>query len=68
MTWDAAMDARRPRLLDLFGGAGGAGEGYRRAGFEVVGVDIEAHEYKPGWLIVMDAMSVLRDPAMLSTP
>ena len=30
----------RPRLLDLFSGAGGAGTGYSRAGFEVVGVDI----------------------------
>ena len=29
-----------PRLLDLFCGAGGAAEGYSRAGFEVVGVDI----------------------------
>ncbi len=32
---------RRPRLLDLFCGAGGAGMGYYRAGFEVVGVDIK---------------------------
>ena len=31
---------RRPRLLDLFCGAGGAGRGYQRAGFYVVGVDI----------------------------
>lgn len=54
------------RLLDLFAGAGGAGEGYRRAGFEVVGIDIEPHDYKPGWLIVMDAMAALRDTAMLS--
>ncbi len=30
----------RPRLLDLFSGAGGAAVGYHRAGFEVVGVDI----------------------------
>ncbi|AER47963.1 DNA methyltransferase [Mycobacterium phage Courthouse] len=30
----------RPRLLDLFSGAGGAGMGYHRAGFDVVGVDI----------------------------
>lgn len=30
----------RPRLLDLFCGAGGAGMGYHRAGFDVVGVDI----------------------------
>jgi DNA (cytosine-5)-methyltransferase 1 len=31
----------RPRLLDLFSGAGGAAKGYQRAGFYVVGVDIE---------------------------
>lgn len=31
----------KPRLLDLFCGAGGAGMGYHRAGFEVVGVDIK---------------------------
>jgi DNA (cytosine-5)-methyltransferase 1 len=30
----------RPRLLDLFCGAGGAAMGYHRAGFDVVGVDI----------------------------
>jgi DNA (cytosine-5)-methyltransferase 1 len=30
----------RPRLLDLFCGAGGAAAGYHRAGFYVVGVDI----------------------------
>ena len=29
----------KPRLLDLFCGAGGAAVGYSRAGFEVVGVD-----------------------------
>lgn len=29
----------RPRLLDLFCGEGGAGQGYHDAGFEVVGVD-----------------------------
>lgn len=31
---------KRARLLDLFCGAGGAGMGYHRAGFDVVGVDI----------------------------
>lgn len=31
----------KPRLLDLFSGAGGCSVGYARAGFEVVGVDIE---------------------------
>jgi DNA (cytosine-5)-methyltransferase 1 len=30
-------------LLDLFSGGGGAAEGYRRAGFRVIGVDIEDH-------------------------
>lgn len=34
-------DMARPRLLDLFCGAGGAAMGYYRAGFDVVGVDIE---------------------------
>jgi DNA (cytosine-5)-methyltransferase 1 len=30
----------RPRLLDLFSGAGGAAKGYADAGFDVVGVDL----------------------------
>lgn len=30
----------RPRLLDLFAGAGGAARGYQQAGFHVTGVDI----------------------------
>lgn len=31
---------RRPRLLDLFCGAGGAAAGYAAAGFDVIGVDV----------------------------
>lgn len=46
----------RPRLLDLFCGAGGAGEGYRRAGFNVTGVDIRPMTRNPHTFIQADAL------------
>lgn len=49
----------RPRLLDLFCGAGGCAAGYSRAGFDVTGVDIKHHANYPAELIVADALDYL---------
>jgi DNA (cytosine-5)-methyltransferase 1 len=47
---------QKPKLLDLFCGAGGAGEGYRRAGFDVTGVDIKPQKNNPHTFIRSDAL------------
>lgn len=50
---------KKPLLLDLFCGAGGAAAGYAHAGFEVIGVDIAPQPHFPYEWYQDDALLVL---------
>ena len=54
------MPPIKPRLLDLFCCAGGAGVGYARAGFEVIGVDIKEQPNYPLPFVKADALALNR--------
>lgn len=58
---EQARATGKPLLLDAYCCEHGAGEGYRRAGWAVIGVDIRPQPRAPGPMVVGDAIEVVRE-------